>query len=146
MKPIDQRRIDAGHGDCMTACLASLLELPYEDVPLFREIEADGEKPWFSVLHDFLQKRGYEFHGTFTHSYLSTEGRKYQPFDELRKSSKGVNGIFQAGGPSPRFPGVGHAVLIDGYGNLVHDPHPSRQGVIVIEDVWMIEPILESYP
>lgn len=144
MKPVDQRKIDAGTGDCMTACLASLLDLPYEAVPLFREIEADGSEQWFSVLWKFLKDNGYSFTGTWYHSVQLTTGPEIHPFEELRERSNGVNGLFLAGGPSPRFPGVSHAVLIDGYGNLVHDPHPSRQGVNPIEDVWMIEPLAQS--
>ena len=43
MIPVDQREINlAGYGDCMKAALASLLEVPYEEVPHFRKIQTEG--------------------------------------------------------------------------------------------------------
>lgn len=35
MKPVDQSRISYEDGDCLRACIASVLELPLEDVPAY---------------------------------------------------------------------------------------------------------------
>lgn len=40
-----------------------------------------------------------------------------------------------AGGPGPR--GVGHCVVVDGYGHLVHDPHWSGLGLARIEEFYL---------
>ncbi len=67
MIPVPQRIAAAGGdslpGDCVKCCVASILELPYEDVPHFvaREVkDADG-KPldWFNGINHWLRERGY---------------------------------------------------------------------------------------
>lgn len=60
MIPIDQEFVGGGHGDCLRACYASLLELPIDAVPNFIR---HGPR-WFLVLNQFLWSCGYEFSGT----------------------------------------------------------------------------------
>lgn len=48
------------------------------------------------------------------------------------------DGLHIAGGRSPRFAGL-HAVVARGC-NIVHDPHPSRAGVIQFVDATVIVP------
>lgn len=134
MKLVDQQEIDLnGRGDCMRACLASLLELPMEEVPHLRAIQMDTGT-WFGAFTTFLKKHGYEFQGTFYFNPYRPDGQ----WSELAKRSLGVDGFFMAGGPSPRGAVGGHAVIIDSLGQIVHDPHPSRAGC-EIKDVYMIE-------
>jgi hypothetical protein len=132
LKPVDQRIIDPKIGDCMTACIASLLELPYEDVPHFTGIEAKGGR-WFHAMLGFLRRKGYQFMGTY-----STNEPPLILGQELAERCPGVGGLYMAGGPSPRL-NCSHAVLIDAWGKVVHDPHPSRLGVLSITHVNMIE-------
>jgi hypothetical protein len=131
MTPVDQRIIDPDRGDCMTACLASLLDLPYEDVPYFLE---EGAEPWFTVYWRFLKQHGYDFVGTCSNSGEAID------FEDLVQRCAGVNGFYMAGGPSPRF-NCSHAVIINSRGEIVHDPHPSRAGVLKIDHVDMIRPL-----
>jgi hypothetical protein len=37
MKPVQQTQVDKGNGNCWAACLASILELPIEEVPDFKQ-------------------------------------------------------------------------------------------------------------
>lgn len=48
------------------------------------------------------------------------------------------NAIVVAGGPGPR--GCDHAVLYRD-GSMLHDPHPSRAGLLSVEDVTILIPI-----
>lgn len=48
------------------------------------------------------------------------------------------DGLHIAGGRSPRFAGL-HAVIARGH-DIVHDPHPSRAGVIQFVDTTVIIP------
>lgn len=132
MTPVDQRVIDPGVGDCMTACIASLLDLPYEAVPRFREIQNLGEEGWWTIYWRFLKKEGYDFVGTFSNS-----GDPIIDFSELSQRCKGVNGFYMAVGPSPRY-NCSHAIIIDAQGHCAHDPHPSRLGLPVIDHVDMV--------
>lgn len=56
MKPVFQRIYSTTDGDCFAACIASILELPIEDVPNF----VDGTDPdWWQTATCWLFARGY---------------------------------------------------------------------------------------
>ena len=68
MIPVAQRIHAAGGdgvipGDCVKCCVASILELPYEDVPHFvaREVRNAEGSPleWETGLNHWLRERGY---------------------------------------------------------------------------------------
>ena len=50
MKPVDQTLFGEGRGNCLPACIASVLELPLEAVPHF-VLEDD----WVGALQTFLE-------------------------------------------------------------------------------------------
>ena len=134
MTPIDQRSLwtaEGTPGDCMTACIATLLDLPYDVVPFFSKIQQETGVNWFQTLTEFLEDQGYEFKGSYYNG----------PWDELAAISEGVGGFYVAEGPSPRGPQVkgGHCIVVHGDGSIAHDPHPSREGLVGTKSVWMIE-------
>lgn len=135
MKPVDQTILSnpegTTRGNCMTACVASLLNLPIEVVPYWAGMPIDD---WFPSFNAFLAEHGYEYHGLF-------QFNKRGDWAELLKVSPGIDGYFMVSGPSWREYVVdGHAVIYKD-GVLVHDPHFSKMGIKVLEDAWMIEPI-----
>lgn len=91
-------------GDCLSATVASLLELPLSEVPFFA-LARDGCWPWLD-------------------SWLAARGWLLRP----RKRAELPSGPVLACGRSPR--GFYHAVVWEGgpSGRIVHDPHPSRVG------------------
>lgn len=119
MKPVEQR----GDSDCLVACLASILEVPYEEVP--QEIAV------FETQHNamvaFLKARGLL---TWTTGLWGTD----TPF--LKWGSQQIEwhfyptGYWIAGVLSPRIvdengePGE-HAVVMRG-SKIAFDPHPRR--------------------
>ena len=123
MKPVDQRIIGK-KGDCFTASLASLLELSYEEVPYFAMMKED----WIDSFFKFLFDHGYEYKG-LTNTKRIQEG-----------ISQGINEYFLVTGGSPRGFKSGHSVIYKGT-QLVHDPHPSRAGIIGEPEYWMIEKV-----
>ena len=133
MKPIAQTIFTTPdqsiHGNCFSACVASLLELPLDAVPTF---ETMGQR-WAGVLYEFLFSQGYNFQGTFyTKSYFNW-------WDELTQHSDGVDGYYIVEGNSPRaYVLRGHAVIYRD-GAVVHDPHASAAGLATVENVLMIE-------
>lgn len=56
MKKVYQRIIDPNKGDCFKCCIASLLELDYDEVPNFVE-----QEDWFGDAIDFCKEHGYDF-------------------------------------------------------------------------------------
>jgi hypothetical protein len=125
MIKVYQRIVDKGHGDCMQAAFASLLEVPYEEVP---QLKLLGDR-WFQALWKFLKEHGYEYEGSL---YNFLENKRLYPNDKSQnrfyeiKEMEGVNGYFYATVYSPKFydPSDGtpitHAVIIDKDFNIVH--------------------------
>jgi hypothetical protein len=102
MRPVDQTTYGVNDGNCFSACLASILEISIEGVPLFLGPYWDDFLPW-------LADRG-----------LSAS--------LYRRDDYVPQGYSIAGGPSKRFAGRMHACVAFN-GVVVHDPHPSRDGL-----------------
>lgn len=102
MRPVDQTTYGSHDGNCLSACLASILEVPIDDVPLFLGAYWDDFLPW-------LKDRGL-----WVSLYKAED---YVP-----------PGYSIAAGPSKRFAGKLHACVAFN-GMIVHDPHPSRDGL-----------------
>ena len=117
MKPVDQDRFyveGVSRGNCQQAATASILGLPLADVPNFH----DCENGFWEGYYGFLRSRG------FTDVQL--------PPDRCPEC------FYLAYGKSAR--GVLHACVYRG-GLLVHDPHPSRSGLIAVKEIHLIVPI-----
>jgi len=119
MKPVDQSIVDPKRGDCFRASIASLFELELEQVPHFKLFK----DKWFPIYNYFIRSLGWEYEG--------------YAFPKTHKISEtcNVNGYLCADVPSRTFPNIGHSVVIDLKGVVVHDPNPNRlwQGVNVLE-------------
>lgn len=157
MIKVYQTIVDKGFGNCMQAAIASLLELPLNDVPNFKDYK-DG---WFDPFYKLLKKHGYEYEGGL-YNYLNN--RRLQPnfnsedrFHEL-SGMTGVNGYFYACVYSPKYynpddnPPTTHAVIIDKNFNIVHHvnseydddtkyPLADEIGYNGILTIFMINPI-----
>ena len=110
MKPVDQSKFGK-EGDCVRACLASYFELELTDVP---EIPTSSSFEQWSAFDDFVESRGLE--------------RSYVP---------GLHGeVYFVSGLTAR--GLYHLVLMQDY-RLLHDPHPSRAGLIKAEYTFRLQ-------
>ena len=112
MKPADQTG-EGATGTCWRACLASILEMPFADVP---ELLAHDLANQYTATQTWLRGRGLSVVGWDWKHGL------WPPYGYLILS-----------GLSPRGPQTGHAVVVhvgdDRIVRLAHDPHPSRLGV-----------------
>lgn len=107
----DQKYCNNETGDCLRAALSSLLDYPLEAVPHFALLP-----PWLQLtsIQGFLWSQGF------------TRGDNVQPKGKEMEGS-GVNGFFMASVPSKTIPGQSHAVVINGFGLVVHDPNPNKK-------------------
>ena len=113
------------HGDCFRACLRTLFQHPFRDCP--HPIAEDGES-WNEDLWDYLE--GHTFEPTYypfrkdkDYSYLHTPVRR----------------VVIACGATVRtsITGATHSVIWDMQSQmLIHDPHPSRAGIITFDGFW----------
>ncbi len=121
MKPVDQTTFGAPGGNCLSACIASLLELPIEEVPYFGPPDRIGTREeWGKNIEQWLNPRGF-------YSIMFPHGLTFVP-----------PGFHILSGMSPR--GVRHSVVAHGE-RTVHDPHPSRGGLVLVEDVTLLVPL-----
>lgn len=112
MIPVDQTTFGQPGGNCFSACVASLLDLPISEVPYFMD-ETSGVK-WYAQLDAWLAPRGY-----YALHFNIVDRAAYD------RENLWPKGYYILGGKSPR---GDHAVVARG-AEVVHDPHPSRDGL-----------------
>lgn len=137
MEPVDQTKFGYPEGNCVMACVASILEVELEGLPDLYEREKEGDDDWWMTLRHALAEYGWE--AVYLHpEYISATDEDRTPADLAPP------GLAIACGDSPREDVVndegenaGHAVVArDGY--LAHDPHPSRDGLGGPVEDWIL--------
>lgn len=104
-----QQNLFGSEGNCWQTAVASILELPLEDVPDFvNEHEAGGQHWWLHTV-EFLKLHGYSIEPIWEHPDT----------DEY----------YLVSGPSPRHKEMYHVVIYQ-RGRMIHDPHPDGTGVL----------------
>lgn len=94
--------VTGNDGNCLAACIASILDCPLADVP---DITGANEVGWGAKMAAFCASRGFSF--------------------ATSASDCGPAGLSIGVGPSPRRPNVKHSVVcFDGL--PIFDPHPDR--------------------
>ncbi|HQR18332.1 MAG TPA: hypothetical protein PK948_08165 [Gemmatimonadales bacterium] len=133
MTPVFQRIVALGNGDCMRAAVASVLDLPYEDVP-------DLSGPMQGLeLAEWLNATGRpaihldQWH-LKPHSNPEVLGGRPWDAREMLRFDYAAGAIAIASVPSQKFPGGWHAIVVrftmqpEGWVRLecVHDPNPGN--------------------
>lgn len=122
-------------GNCYQAALASVLELPLEQVPHFAQ---DGER-WQETSSAWLSAQGV-IRSFYVDEHLTrlTYPLYVEPgTDFWGTPADSIIGVLGAG-PSPRGP-FRHVVVLDPEtGDMLHDPHPSGAGVLEVDEVELI--------
>lgn len=112
--------------DCMTACLATIFGVPYEDAPVLADPETcEPIDQWLRVMTLWLHERG------FHPQSFSLDQRIIDSWGPRPARSPWYWPTLWMGGVlSPRFEEDGepghHAVVMQG-NDLVYDPHPQRE-------------------
>lgn len=120
MKPVFQDKFGYGKGNCLAACIASILEVPLSDIP---EPKISLNNWW--LLNTWLFDQGYVL------AWVRGTG-------EINVDSPGY---YIANGMSPR--GLRHSVIWSKDG-LIHDPHPEGGGIDKPNDFFFIIPCKQN--
>ena len=141
---------DKQRGNCLTAVVASLLELPIEEVPNFVQDHVDhaseddpddaGDWNWWSRLHRFLTEHGHQMY------YLrNVEHPEPHPPHENGFPDPESGEFYAVSGISPRDPRIHHIVIYRD-GVMVWDPHPDSAGLASVDDDyhWTLRPAVET--
>lgn len=121
MIPVFQTKFGDGRksgkgGNCFQAAIASVLEVPIEEVPDFCNLYGSD---WYEQFIKWLNNFGL--------SSLTIEG-KGMPIEDLIASPALEDCIYLASGKSKR--GIEHSVVYRGT-ELIHDPYPQGTGITV---------------
>jgi len=116
-------------GNCVAACVATIVGLPLDTVPHFIEYgiafgDSDGVKEEVSTGHSWF---------AMMLGFFAGQGLWLVELEQVTDAEAGE--VVLVAGPSPR--GVMHQVLYRD-GVLWHDPHPSRDGVLEIREVLAV--------
>lgn len=130
MKPVFQEIISKGEGDCFSACLASLLEIPLADVPKFNR-----DNPYPKNMMDAARKWCADNFGlSIITIQMEDEESPYFTGKDIRVMGAVDGTPCIAGGASPNLPDCLHAVVGEIYGHfnfrMTHDPNPSGKGIV----------------
>lgn len=112
-----------GGGNCTEAALASVFNIPLEQMPTFHpgrdeRNDPSAAKEFWDNFEDWLLGKGY--------IAIMKDGN-YCP-----------ECVYLASGPSSR--GCSHMVVYQD-GQMIHDPHPSGEGILEVEQVWLLVPV-----
>ena len=124
---------DEDNANCMQAAIASLFNEKLDNVPNFISF---GDK-WWWIFKRYIKYKGYNINkiALSNTSYYGKNISKEYLFDRL-KSLEGINDLFYATVSSPKFnpngdlDGHTHAVIIDKYFNIIHDPKIEYNNII----------------
>jgi hypothetical protein len=125
VKPVIQT-VTGTSGNCMSACFASIFELPISEVPNFCDVGAD-DAAWWNACRAWLRTQGF---GIITLTFT----------DAAQWKSLCLEGFHIVAGPSPRLEGMQHATVWH-EGAMVHDPHPDQTGIVRPETLDMLYPL-----
>jgi len=99
-------------GNCYAACIASILGLPLETVPNF----CAGGEAWFSETNKWLHENCGVVISTWREDPFGAYPKEYG------------EAVYIASGKSPR--GDWNHSVVWSRGSVLHDPHPSRAGIV----------------
>lgn len=121
-------------GNCMQTAVASLLDLPLDDVPHF---VAEPIETWWTEFLDWIFARGLRL-TMFEDRFDEIEQYRGGDLITAPLSLAPADRLAIANGMTER--GFRHSVLWQ-HGALVHDPHPSGAGLLDGPDeIWLLEP------
>lgn len=112
-------------GNCFAAAIASVVDKPITEVPNVEVLfDVDGVS-WYGVMMAWLRSNGFEIisnnsFGVFHNPAEYNEDSRVALWRDLKDKYYLVSGM------SPR--GVMHTCVYQN-GVMVHDPHPTREGI-----------------
>lgn len=138
MIPVTQTKVvvknkkgeDVVRGNCYAAAIASILEVPITEVPNVEVLFHIEGSYWSEVMHTFLNSIGWElctdnrFMVFHDENYGLDSGTRQQKIDYCKDK------YYFVSGKSAR--GVQHITIWQN-GKMVHDPHPSNDGIETFE-------------
>ena len=123
-------------GNCVAACIASLMELQITDVPNVEVLFHISDTYYYEVLNMWLHSFNKEINTDNRFSCFHKEHNQYQGNQIYTQELK--DKFYLVSGKSSR--GFNHLCIYKN-GILVHDPYPTREGLITEDYFELIDDI-----
>jgi hypothetical protein len=125
------------NGNCWAAAIASILELPITEVPNVELFFEPNDGFWMTLTHKFLERKGLTIRSAdeFRVFHKAVDERTEEDETTINELK---DRFYLVSGDSPR--GVLHVTVFQN-GKMVHDPHPTRDGILNHKHFEIIEPI-----
>lgn len=122
-------------GNCFAACIASIIEKPIEEVPNVETLFHINSSFWIEVMLAYLNSIGWDLcsDDMFKRFHPDLFGYDFRGTDENGKIPQYYeykDKYYLVSGKSAR--GVNHVCIYQN-GILIHDPHPTKEGLITLE-------------
>ena len=130
-------------GNCFAAVVASMMELPIQEVPnveVLFFLTGNDTHFWDVVMNTFIEGKGWELSNDWRFAVYHdvnfgiSEDSIYNKEDSLKYCE---DKLYLVSGKSTR--GVNH-ICIYKNGKLVHDPHPTKEGITTFDIFQTLEP------
>lgn len=134
------------HGNCYAACIASLMELPITEVPNVEVFFHLDNSFWNEIMLTFINSKGWDigcddrFKVYHPELHYQLRGPADKDFDLWLNELKFelLREYYLVSGQSSR--GVNHICIYQN-GRLVHDPHPTKEGILTFDFFQSLEKI-----
>jgi hypothetical protein len=130
-------------GNCYAACIASLLEISITEVPNVEVFFHLDGLFWSDVMDKFLESKGWELFNNHKFARMHPDDNRVTfimpkgDVDAMQLKDR----YYLVSGKSAR--DVNHIVIYKN-GYLAHDPHPSREGLITMDNFQVLEPFMNQ--
>lgn len=129
------------NGNCYAAAIASMLEVPITEVPNVEVFFQFDTFFWNDVMDKFLELKGFELisDNRFKCFHPEIADKSFQNEEWLATNAVDLQGQFYfVVGESLRK--VRHICIYQN-GVMVHDPHPSNDGLVTLEEFKTLDKI-----
>lgn len=139
------------HGNCYAAAIASILDLPISEVPnveVLFDMEGKDKWLWDDVMNKWLASKGYKIEDSYLfrvfHENLIADDLTHGDlsYDITEWKEKLTDQYYFAEGLSAR--DVFHICIYQN-GKLIHDPHPTREGLKEVKYLKQLVKLEDSF-
>lgn len=129
------------HGNCFAAVVASILELPIEQVPNVETLfflDGNDRHFWSTVMDKFLEGKGWVLDNDYRFAVYHDDQFEIDNLPAMVNAAHWYcqDKLYLVSGKSVR--GVSH-ICIYKNGELIHDPHPTKEGIVTFDIFQTLE-------
>lgn len=129
------------YGNCFAAVIASIMEVPIDEVPNVEVFFHINDITWIQVMDMWLKSKGWEHSGDDRYKCFHRDIDAEMDIETANNYMMLKDNYYFVVGKSPR--GINHVCIYQN-GVMVWDPHPTKEGLVTVEYFESLERIKEN--